>query len=414
MKQIARIISTYTADVSGVCSALYELGGMVVMHDPSGCNSTYNTHDEPRWYDMDSLIFISGLAEIDAVMGNDEKLIEDVVTAARQLSPRFIALVRTPIPMLNGTDFEAIAAIITRKTGIPTFYFPTNGTHSYVMGAGLALETILDYALGQSQQEAGDGGGPLPVLTERDGTDRLKVNLLGVTPLDFSVNSTVTSMKAFLEEEGMEVLCCAAMGSSLSDLAAAGQAQVSLVVSSVGLPAARLLEKRCGIPYVVGTPILPFAARLAGDLRQAARTGRSIVSCRQRPDGTKDGEAPLLLVGEAVVSASLAAAIYEKYQKNVRVVCPLETWETDLSVLLPTDSRASEEEDLEALFAEAGGVMADPMYRPICPQTVPFYDLAHEAFSGRIYRKTMPDLVHLLSPLYHTEFSVQKIPTRVQ
>ena len=49
MKQIARMISTYTADVSGVCSALYELGGMVVMHDPSGCNSTYNTHDEPRW-----------------------------------------------------------------------------------------------------------------------------------------------------------------------------------------------------------------------------------------------------------------------------------------------------------------------------------------------------------------------------
>ena len=78
MKQIARIISTYTADVSGVCSALYELGGMVVMHDPSGCNSTYNTHDEPRWYHMDSLIFISGLAEIDAVLGNDEKLIDEL------------------------------------------------------------------------------------------------------------------------------------------------------------------------------------------------------------------------------------------------------------------------------------------------------------------------------------------------
>ena len=28
------------------------------MHDPSGCNSTYNTHDEIRWYDQDSLIFI--------------------------------------------------------------------------------------------------------------------------------------------------------------------------------------------------------------------------------------------------------------------------------------------------------------------------------------------------------------------
>ena len=69
MRQSYRIIPIYTADVSGVCSALYELGGMTVMHDPSGCNSTYNTHDEIRWYDQDSLIFISGLTEIDAIMG---------------------------------------------------------------------------------------------------------------------------------------------------------------------------------------------------------------------------------------------------------------------------------------------------------------------------------------------------------
>ena len=58
MKQVSVTLSTYTADVSGVCSALYELGGMVVIHDPSGCNSTYNTHDEPRWYDMDSLVLL--------------------------------------------------------------------------------------------------------------------------------------------------------------------------------------------------------------------------------------------------------------------------------------------------------------------------------------------------------------------
>ena len=73
MRQSYRMIPVYTADVSGVCSALYELGGMTVMHDPSGCNSTYNTHDEIRWYDQDSLIFISGLTEIDAIMGNDRK-----------------------------------------------------------------------------------------------------------------------------------------------------------------------------------------------------------------------------------------------------------------------------------------------------------------------------------------------------
>ena len=59
MKNVSRIIPCYAADTSGVCSALYELGGMTVIHDASGCNSTYTTHDEPRWYDRRSMMFMS-------------------------------------------------------------------------------------------------------------------------------------------------------------------------------------------------------------------------------------------------------------------------------------------------------------------------------------------------------------------
>ena len=102
------------------------------MHDPSGCNSTYNTHDEIRWYDEDSLIFISGLTEIDAIMGNDEKFIHDIEEAASELKPRFIALASSPIPYMNGTDFPAIAEVTEQDTGIPTFAVPTNGMHDYV------------------------------------------------------------------------------------------------------------------------------------------------------------------------------------------------------------------------------------------------------------------------------------------
>ena len=138
MKQTQAFLSTYTADVSGVCSALFELGGMTVMHDASGCNSTYNTHDEPRWYDMDALVFISGLSELEAVLGDDEKLIEDTVRAAKELSPRFIALAGTPIPMITGCDLAAIAREIESRSGVPSFFVPSNGIGSYVSGAGQA------------------------------------------------------------------------------------------------------------------------------------------------------------------------------------------------------------------------------------------------------------------------------------
>ena len=127
MKNVSTIIPCYAADTSGVCSALYELGGMTVVHDASGCNSTYSTHDEPRWYDRRSMIYISALTELDAVMGNDEKLIVDIVSAAKDQQPAFIALCGSPMPMMTGFDYRAVAEDIGHRTGITCFGLETNG-----------------------------------------------------------------------------------------------------------------------------------------------------------------------------------------------------------------------------------------------------------------------------------------------
>ncbi len=112
MRQVTGLTSTYSSDVFGVCSALYELGGMIVMHDASGCNSTYTTHDEPRWYDMDSMIYISAISEKEAILGDDDKFIGDLLETAEKLQPKFIALVDAPIPYMIGTDLSAIARIV--------------------------------------------------------------------------------------------------------------------------------------------------------------------------------------------------------------------------------------------------------------------------------------------------------------
>lgn len=179
-----------------VCSALYELGGMTVMHDPSGCNSTYNTHDEIRWYDQDSLIFISGLTEIDAIMGNDRKFIDDIEYAARELHPKFIALAGSPIPFMNGTDFPAIARVIETETGIPAFSVPTNGMNDYVYGAGIALEEIAKRFVREPDRQE-----------NRDPSSRT-VNLLGVTPLDFGPQKNAETLKKICRNtDGRLCLC---------------------------------------------------------------------------------------------------------------------------------------------------------------------------------------------------------------
>ena len=370
MRQAYRIIPIYTSDVSGVCSALYELGGMVVIHDPSGCNSTYNTHDEIRWYNQDSLIFISGLTEIDAVMGNDEKFLSDVKEAAGELHPKFIALVSSPIPFMNGTDFPAMAKVLETETGIPAFAVPTNGMHDYVYGAGKALEEIARRFVSEQMED-------------RNGSERT-VNLLGATPLDFGPISKVEELKKNLEQYGWKVISTWAMGDSLEDLAQAGKAEMNLVISSVGLMAAKMLKEKYGMPYVIGTPYKEYAERISEALEKRIQIPAIEDRRRENLQETGNSEKIITLIGEPVTIGSLAAIIERRYHYKTRILCPLENAE---GLLGEHDLKICGEEEMENALKNAQIVVADPLYRPICPAECEFYERAHIAFSGRMFLK---------------------------
>lgn len=401
MRQAYRIIPIYTADVSGVCSALYELGGMTVMHDPSGCNSTYNTHDEIRWYDQDSLIFISGLTDIDAIMGNDEKFLRDIEDVAEELKPKFIALASSPIPFMNGTDFPGLARALTAETGIPAFSVPTSGMHDYVYGAGLALSEIARHFTGAAEKR------------------KRKLNLLGVTPLDFGPQPMVDAMKKRLEERGWEILSTWAMGDTLEELGRAGEAEVNLVVSSVGIPAANVLREKFGTPFLVGTPVEGYEGEISDALEKAAESPCEAFEDKKENSAEKSGaqisgeqeelwkvtpdqviylrkkDSPLsgfiptpdiTLIGEPVTMGSLAAVIEQKYRKKVQLLCSLEITE---GLLRQEDEVIRGEEAMEEKLKTARIIVADPLYRPICPESATFYEMPHIAFSGRIYLKNL-------------------------
>jgi hypothetical protein len=416
MNHTYRIIPVYTGDVSGVCSALYELGGMVVIHDPSGCNSTYNTHDETRWYDTDSMIYISGLAERDAILGNDDKFLRDVTAAAEELLPSFIALTNSPIPFMNGTDFEALAKIIEKRTHIPTFYVRANGMHDYTVGAGNALAKLADY-MGQKQEEKA--------------VQEIRVNILGLTPLDFDAPGSAEILTDLLKSHGFSIHVCLGMGENHSDWQSAPQADVNLVISSTGTALAQKMETLYGIPYVIGMPTGAFIGPLFEQLEHAALSKKSVVAykeldgigkcqnttedtlqCREEQSGIKKSTGKLVMIGEAVTTESLAAALDIQYGIQTHVICPLETWQ---GLLRDCDYHTEGEEELEQLLhaladeKESGQrkpsqgqmnvgvsnlwIAADPLYRPILPVDSHFIPLSHEAFSGRCFKRDRKCLV---------------------
>lgn len=428
----------YTADASGVCSALFELGGMVVMHDPSGCNSTYNTHDETRWYDKDSLIYITGLTEIDAIMGNDKKAVEDVSDAAKRLKPGFITICGSPIPYLNGTDYNAIASMIEKRTGIPAFAVHTNSMHDYIAGGGAALKEYVSCMLKILQKKYGldDIRNIKSAICDRslsehnkiyqqssdksDKNNRRVINILGASPLDFGDFCTINSIKQVFVNRDIDISTSFAFGSGdirngvdiegilLPDL----NADVNLVVSAMGIPLARYLYEELGIPYVLGVPIGKFGEVLSKDIKRAAAAGTCSLGYaentaehmgkagdaerpEQSPCGKPDpaGGTDVAIIGEAVTMGSLAAAIRLQYDCNVSLLCPLEG---SSPALTENDMVFKGEEQCAELLKDFKHVIADPLYRPLCPKNAVFHGLPHVAFSGRCFIKDVKDLVTLL------------------
>lgn len=335
--------STYASDVSGVCSMLYELGGMSVLHDPSGCNSTYTTHDEPRWYDTDSLMFLSGLDEMHAVFGDDSKLIEDTIAAVNQLHPRFITLCGASIPHIIGFDYGGVAKIIEDKTNIPVLPVATDGLRSYVSGCDLAsIAWLQRFAIKESEKQG--------------------INLLGVTPIDFGNLSVVKDMETTLTKMGFEIHCTFAYGNTFEQLQHIPEAAGNLVVSSAARKTAKYLKRKYNMPYVEGIPVGPYMQQQIKDAFQQSR-----LKAYSEEDGSD-----IVVIGEEIYARSMACEITHttKYQ-----AC----------ALFPDVNEGIDEDVLVEKCRKAKVVVADPLFAN-CMDQEKLIPIPHVGYSGRIYQ----------------------------
>ena len=69
---------------------------------------------------------------------------------------------------------------------------------------------------------------------------------------------------------------------------------------------------------------------------------------------------------------------------------------TDIELTELGHQQAEELEQVLQRSKNVKGIVADPLYRPVCPENVAFYELPHIAFSGRIYKKKLPVLAELI------------------
>lgn len=371
MKRLWITLPAYAPDYSGVCSAMFDLGGLSVIHDASGCTGNYTGYDEPRWYGSHSKVFCSGLREIDAVLGRDDKLIDHILQAGEVVRPTMYTVIGSPVPMIIGTDTKGIACEIENKTGIPAFGFDTNGIHLYNKGVAEAMCELIKRFTVASKVKISRG-----------------INILGTTPLDLSANSNASDLKARLEEWGFTVIGQMMMGATIEQIENLASAEINLVVTESGLAAAKLLEKKYNIPYVVGMP-LGQEDDVKVLLEETLVSGVSSQICDESEAGG------ILIVGEQVLANSLRRML-KKHKPDVKVTVGTMTGlnrhiadQGDLDIL-------EEETLIDYIYSNQydtllGDTLMGDLLTDTCP--IKFVELPHVALSSKVSWDHMPRLL---------------------
>ena len=168
------------------------------------------------------------LDQHDVTFGCKEAITEAFHELNEEYHPKCVFAVTTCVPEVTGDDVESMAAVFSSQYGFPVVVVHAENfkTDDHMPGIEHTLTGCL----------------PLMQPKECNGS----VNVLGLRLGDFSKTETCR----ILRENGVPVGLTLPGSCSVSDIQNAPTAKVNLVVHPVGLPLAKAMDEKFGIPYV--------------------------------------------------------------------------------------------------------------------------------------------------------------------
>lgn len=426
MARLSLYVPPFAGDYSGVCSALFGLDCLMVLVDANCCMRNYTEYDEPRWGSRRKSTFSAQLRTLEAVLGDDERIISQVVEAAEELRPACVALVGSPVPAITGMDLAGIACEVEARCGISCLGLDATGFETYEHGVSMALAALVKrYARGGAPTGAGDGanvGAPtggegfaagevtasaeMPAAAGEGANTAayppLRLNVLGLSPHDFASEEDMACLRRWLEDAGAELAFCPDDTYTLDDVARSGEADATLVVAWSGLEAATYLRDEFGVPMVVSRPLCAEDAKALVDslctgLRGTSclsETRRDVANANPAETQTDEAEGPLLIVGEQI----FAHALRGHARRLLGAGCPAVVgsfFAMEQQLMEPGDQYFAEEAALVRYAREhpAMAWIGDPLLARI-PELAacPHLEIPHEAISSTLYEKARAKL----------------------
>ena len=282
MAKLCIYLPPFASDYTGACSVLFDLDCMTAINDAGCCTEHYVFCDEPRWEKKVRPVFCTTIRNIDAVLGNDNIILDNICRAAEKIQPSMLALVGTPVPAITGMDMDGMACELEARTGRPAIGFSTTGFAYYDSGMARAGIALID--------RFAEDCTPVPG----------RINLVGLTPLDYGDNGTDICLTDTIKSAGFEIGCRFFMGMTLEQLSRCGSACCNLAVSGGGLAIAKYLKKRFGTPYAIGFPFTQEEARRFVEGRPQPQAA---------PPAVRENGHRILLITDQILGCSLRSAL---------------------------------------------------------------------------------------------------------
>jgi len=365
MKGFLRKLAPFSPDYSGVNAVFHELGGLVIINGADGCIGNVTGYDEPRFFSQNTLIVSSGLREINAIIGDEESLMQKINDLGLKQNINFVILLGTPTSAVIASDHKGISKLVTESLEIPVHAIGTTGMETYEIGVEKGLLKLAESFVQ-----------PLEVKTGG-------VNIIGCTPLDYWGPNQVNEMILALETEQVKVNSCWTMREGICGIRKTLAADINLVVSTAGIKAAKYLEERYGIPYVVGVPIgKQGTKKIADQIKQVCDMDELVERSTDKRD-----EIDTLIIGDHVWANSFRNYLEFKNKKAQIVVGSF--FMMAVEYLRDDDCSFESEDDFlnKVALLKPKKIIGDPMYKKLLKESwaIQFVEIPHLAVSSRLH-----------------------------
>lgn len=368
MKDLFRVLPAFAPDYSGVCTVIYEMGGICVTHDGGGCIGHTLQIDETRWFIEKKPVFTSNLREIETATGDDEKIVRKLIYAMDAVDGRFLVLAGTPVPMMTGFDYKAVARIVEKRTHIPCIGINTSGYRFYDEGQSMTYMELL--------KKFGDN--PKRCVNQ--------VNVIGATQLDMWDKNSVAELRAILREAGVQNVTFWGADAGIEDIAGSREAKLNIVVSNSGLEAGEYLKEHANVPYLIGFPVGKKQKECFVSKVKSILNGDNDFVKQDKYPVNRTEYNRVLIVGEYISSDSIRQCL--EYEYGIEHVDVGSFFRMPGGLVRETDIKLSQEEDFIKTVKEGHYdlIIADVMYKKLIPEYKNRYlENPHMGISGIIY-----------------------------